>query len=200
MAEVAAVYLSSLSGAWRYQLDMEEQVILVDEHDRALGSGEKLSVHRDGRLHRAVSVFVFDRGGRMLLQRRAAAKYHSPGLWSNTCCGHPRPGEHVEDAAHRRLREEMGFDCRLAPAFDFAYRTALANGLFEHEYDHVFVGQFGGTPTPNPDEVCAWHWVRVDDVVADQQAHPNTYTEWFKIVLRQYRSRLLSHMTVPENQ
>ena len=113
---------------------MEEQVILVDEHDQELGTAAKLAAHQSGRLHRAFSIFVFDRHGRTLLQRRAATKYHSAGLWSNTCCSHPRPGEAVEQAAHRRLGEEMGFECVLHRACDFVYRSDLADGLVEHEF------------------------------------------------------------------
>ncbi|HEX7957304.1 MAG TPA: isopentenyl-diphosphate Delta-isomerase, partial [Pyrinomonadaceae bacterium] len=117
-----------------------EQLILVDADDRELGAGEKLEVHRAGALHRAFSVFVFDGRGRLLMQRRAAGKYHSGGLWSNTACGHPRPGEATRAAARRRLREEMGLDCELSAAFEFVYRAELGDSLVEHEYDHVFVG------------------------------------------------------------
>ncbi len=168
--------------------DMEERVILVDERDREVGTRAKLSAHVDGKLHRAVSVFVFDADENMLLQRRAAAKYHSGGLWSNTCCGHPRPGESSEEAAHRRLREEMGFDCRLRPVLNFIYRSELENGLFEHEYDHVFVGRFEGTPAPNPDEVDDWRWVSVEDVTVDELANPKRYSVWFAIALKKLRA------------
>ena len=129
---------------------MEEQVILVDEHDREIGTDAKLSAHAAGKLHRAFSVFIFDTDGNMLLQRRAATKYHSGGLWSNTCCSHPRPGESVHEAAQRRLQEEMGLDCSLQLALSFTYRKELGNGLSEYEYNHVFLGQFNGTPAPNP--------------------------------------------------
>lgn len=169
--------------------DSGERVVLVDETDRELGSGDKLAVHRDGRLHRAVSVLVFDGQGRLLLQRRAEAKYHSAGLWSNTCCGHPRPGETAEAAAHRRLREEMGFDCPLEPAFAFRYRADLGNGLQEHEYDHVFVGRFPGAPAPNAAEVAEWRWAGLDELVRDAAARPAAYTEWFKILLLEHRDR-----------
>src|SRR5918997_6672888 len=128
---------------------MSEQVILVDEADREVGTGSKLEAHREGALHRAFSVFVFDRRGRLLLQKRAAGKYHSGGLWSNTCCGHPRPGEATAEAARRRLREEMNFDCELRAAFEFLYRAQFTNKLIEHEYDHVFVGEFGGVFVPD---------------------------------------------------
>ncbi len=162
---------------------MEDQVILVDEHDREVGTDAKLAVHQSGRLHRAFSVFVFDSGGRTLLQRRAATKYHSAGLWSNTCCSHPRPGEAVEPAARRRLAEEMGFDCALRLVSSFVYRSDLADGLIEHEFDHVFSGHFDGTPTPNAAEVDAWRWVDVQEVRADSDARPDRYTVWFGLAL-----------------
>src|SRR2546423_9920022 len=126
-----------------------EQLILVDSSDREIGVGEKLETHREGRLHRAFSIFIFDGAGRLLLQKRAPTKYHSGGLWSNTACGHPRPGEETVAAAHRRLREEMGFDCELRAAFGFLYRAELRERLIEHEYDHVFVGEFRGAPAPD---------------------------------------------------
>ena len=173
--------------------DGQDQVILVDEQDHAVGTAAKLSAHTDGRLHRAFSVFVFNRQGEMLLQRRAVAKYHSGGLWSNTCCSHPRPGERLADAAHRRLREEMGFDCGLHPALSFVYKSKLSNGLWEHEYDHVFSGQFDGTPVPNPEEVDDWRWVSVEEVRADLAAHPDRYSAWFAIALE----KLLGN-TAPE--
>src|SRR4051812_34432219 len=123
-----------------------EQLILVDAHDRELGAGEKLQVHLAGALHRAFSIFVFDAAGRLLIQKRAPGKYHSAGLWSNTACGHPRPGEATAPAARRRLREEMGLDCELHEAFEFLYRAELGDALVEHEYDHVFVGTHVGDP------------------------------------------------------
>ena len=150
----------------------EEHVVLVDERDVAIGTQEKLRAHRDAALHRAVSVFVFDGSGAMLLQRRAAGKYHSGGLWSNAACGHPRPGETPADAPHRRLREEMGIDCPLAPAFTFTYRAELGAGLVEHEVDHVFVGRSGADPAPDPGEVDGWRWVALDAVRADLAAIP----------------------------
>lgn len=169
---------------------MEERVALVDEYDREIGSEEKLAVHKRGTLHRAVSVFVFNNDEELLLQRRAATKYHSGGRWSNTCCGHPRPGESPDAAARRRLREEMGFECPLEPAFTFVYRAELENGLREHEYDHVFVGWFDGIPEPDAAEVADWRWERVDRVRTDQQQHPDAYTVWFGILLRQHHEHL----------
>ncbi len=168
---------------------MDDRLILVDEEDREVGTASKLSAHVDGTLHRAFSVFVFDDAGDMLLQRRAAAKYHSAGLWSNTCCGHPSPGELTEAAAHRRLDEEMGFDCPLRSAFRFTYRAELENGLFEHEVDHVLVGRFAGSPVPNPEEVAEWRWAAFDYVSADRLASPARYSVWFKIALEQFEAR-----------
>src|SRR5918997_6014944 len=130
--------------------EREEEVILVDERDRVLGASGKLRAHREGALHRAFSVFVFDGEGRLLLQKRARGKYHSAGLWSNTACGHPRPGEATREAARRRLREEMGFDCGLREAFQFLYRAELGGALVEHEYDHVLIGAHEGDPSPDP--------------------------------------------------
>ncbi len=163
--------------------DTGEQVVLVDRYDRQVGTAPKQAVHADGSLHRAFSVFVFDSAGNTLLQCRADAKYHSGGLWSNTCCGHPRPGETTGAAAHRRLRQEMGFDCTLRPVLTFVYKRNLENGLVEHELDHVFVGQFDGVPVPNPDEVGDWRWVDLGVVVTDMIANPKSYSVWFPIAL-----------------
>jgi isopentenyl-diphosphate delta-isomerase len=170
---------------------MKEMVVLVDDNDRELGSGEKLAVHRAGQLHRAFSVFVTDPSGAVVLQRRAATKYHSAGRWSNTCCGHPRPGEPLLSAAHRRLGEEMGFDCELSPAFSFTYRVALENGLIEHELDHVVIGTFGGTPRPDPSEVSEWKALRSGDLIRDLAAHPDRYTAWLPLAVEGLLSRNL---------
>jgi isopentenyl-diphosphate Delta-isomerase len=162
---------------------MSEQVILVDERDREVGAGEKLQAHRAGTLHRAFSVFVFDRGGRLLLQKRAAAKYHSGGLWSNTACGHPRPGEATGAAARRRLREEMNFDCELREAFSFLYRAELEGGLVEHEYDHVFVGFYDGEPSPDAAEVEEWKWVSMGELRRGLESEPELYSRWLKLAV-----------------
>jgi isopentenyl-diphosphate delta-isomerase len=161
----------------------EERVVLVDETDQELGTEAKLAAHVLGALHRAVSVCVFDRRRRVLLQRRAESKYHSAGLWSNTCCTHPHPGESPKAAAHRRLAQEMGFDCPLRPVSTVRYRHALGNGLVEHEYDHVFVGRFDGAPAPSPHEVAEWRWADPDEVLADLAANPDRYTAWCGLVL-----------------
>jgi isopentenyl-diphosphate delta-isomerase len=166
---------------------MEEDVVLVDEDDRELGTASKLSVHFDGRLHRAFSVFVLDGRQRILLQRRAEGKYHSGGLWSNTCCGHPRPGETVDAAARRRLGEEMGLECDLQRAFSFLYRVELGDGLIEHEFDHVLVGHFDGQPTPNLSEVEAWQWIEPTELRTTLDSQPDRFTAWLPLALEKLR-------------
>jgi isopentenyl-diphosphate delta-isomerase type 1 len=156
---------------------MQERVVLVDEQDRELGEADKLEAHRTGALHRAFSVFVFDRTGRVLLQRRAQGKYHSGGRWSNTCCGHPRPGERIEAAARRRLNEEMSVDCELQPVGRFVYRAAVGE-LIEHELDYVLVGRFDGEPRPDPLEVAEWRRADLPALARDADAHPERYTVW----------------------
>lgn len=160
-----------------------EQVILVDENDFVVGSAEKLQAHRDGKLHRAFSIFVFDSQQRVLLQRRAVNKYHSGGLWSNTCCGHPRPDETTAAAAQRRLAEEMNFNCRLHEVFRFTYRAELEEGLVEHELDHVFVGEFDGVPAPAPLEVEEWRWMSFDELRTEMRENPENFTSWLKIAI-----------------
>jgi len=159
------------------------EVILVDERDIAIGVMEKMEAHRKGALHRAFSIFLFNGKGEMLLQRRALSKYHSPGLWTNTCCSHPMQGESVEVAANRRLSEEMGMSCTMNKAFDFIYKAELENDLIEHEFDHVFFGTTNEPPVINPEEVSEWKWIPVYDVYIDVQLNPARYTEWFKIAL-----------------
>jgi isopentenyl-diphosphate delta-isomerase len=161
---------------------MEERVVLVDESDAELGTLEKQRAHAEGRLHRALSVFVMNSQGEMLLQRRAPAKYHSGGLWTNACCSHPRPGEPVALAARRRLREEMGIDCALQPAFAFTYRADVGDGLVEHEFDHVFLARYDGEPAPSADEVDGWRWARVEQLADEVAAAPGDFTPWFRLV------------------
>ena len=168
----------------------EEMVVLVDELDRDLGAAPKSRVHRTGERHRAVSVFLFDEQGRTLLQRRADGKYHSPGVWSNTCCGHPRPGESTLDAARRRLREEMGVECELAHVATFEYRADVGQGLLEHEVDHVFRGRFSGAPEPDATEVSGFRWARLDDVRADCGRHPERYSAWLPLALERLDGHL----------
>jgi isopentenyl-diphosphate delta-isomerase len=174
---------------------MEELVILVDGHDRELGAAGKLSVHLDGRLHRAFSIFVLDACGRILLQRRACGKYHSPGLWSNTCCGHPRPGETVDAAACRRLREEMGLECTLQRAFSFVYQVELKAGLIEHELDYVFVGHFEGDPSPDSSEVDEWQWMGPAELSVALDSQPERFTAWLPLAFdRLQQSEVLWQM------
>jgi len=161
---------------------MNDQVILVDEDDLPCGSMDKLQAHLKGVLHRAFSIFIINDDGQILLQKRALTKYHSGGLWSNTCCSHPRPGEDIEDAAQRRLKEEMGFDCALSKRFSFVYRASLNNHLDEHEFDHVFFGRYNDDPLPEPDEVAAFKWVDIDVVSADIKENDQSYTYWFSFI------------------
>ena len=165
---------------------MEEKVILVNEKDAQLGLMGKLEAHQKAVLHRAFSVFVFNKKGELLLQQRALDKYHSPGLWTNTCCSHPRHGESAEQAAHRRLVEEMGFDCPVKKVLEFTYRAELDKGMIEHEYDHLFIGQYDGEPDLNPEEVMDWKWMSIDELSQDIQSQPQNYTEWFKIIWKQF--------------
>ncbi len=160
-------------------IDSDERVILVTETDVELGEAPKLEVHRTGQLHRAFSVFIFDDQGRLLLQRRALRKYHSPGLWSNSCCGHPRPGERTSDAARRRLNEEMGLDCYLTDSYTFVYLASLDGGLIEHELDHVLIGFSSTDPRPNPAEVEEWRWCDIDAVNESLRAEPTAFSAWF---------------------
>lgn len=162
----------------------------MDAGDRVTGRAGKLAAHQQGLLHRAFSVFVRDRAGRVLLQRRAAGKYHSAGLWTNACCGHPRAGEETAVAAARRLGEEMGFRCDLVPLFSTLYRAELANGLIEHEFVHVFGGDFDGEPRPDPEEVSAWRWVTLDELVAGVDTHPEIHSAWFAIYRRDFLPNL----------
>jgi isopentenyl-diphosphate delta-isomerase len=162
----------------------EEMVILVDADDRALGAAPKLAAHQSGALHRAVSVLLTDGDDRVLLQQRALAKYHSAGLWANSACGHPRPGERAVDAAVRRLAAELGVYCALDAVGRFAYRAELANGLVEHEVDHVFVGRFVGTPAPDPAEVAAWQWLTLSAVRGELASHPERFAPWLEGVLQ----------------
>ncbi|HEU4716723.1 MAG TPA: isopentenyl-diphosphate Delta-isomerase [Bacteroidia bacterium] len=162
-----------------------EEIILVDSHDREKGKMEKLQAHREGWLHRAVSVFVFNSKGELLIQRRAAGKYHSPALWTNTCCGHPRPGEQNADAAARRLREEMGMNVPLEEIFSFVYKVKLADDLFEHEFDHVFTGRSDELPRPDPDEVMEWKYASLEELMKDTDARQQDYTIWFLMIFRE---------------
>ena len=171
----------------------EEMLIAVNARDEETGRVEKMKAHRSAILHRAFSLFVFDGDDRLLLQRRARRKYHSGGLWSNTCCSHPRAGESLRDAAHRRLREEMGFDCPLERVFGFVYRATLDGGLVEHEFDHVLVGRFRGVPAPDVQEVEDWKWETVPTIQSELAENPTAYTVWFKLALDGLLMRGIPH-------
>jgi isopentenyl-diphosphate delta-isomerase len=147
---------------------------------------DKMEAHEKGLLHRAFSVFVINSNNELLLQQRAFSKYHSGGLWTNTCCSHPRNGESNLEAAHRRLQEEMGFDCTLTKLLDFVYRAELDKGLTEHEFDHVFIGKWQGEPKINPLEVAAFKWMDVYKLEKDILDDPSNYTEWFKIIYQKF--------------
>ena len=158
-----------------------EQVILVDEYDVSSGVMEKMEAHEKAFLHRAVSVFIFNAKGEMLLQQRSLHKYHSGGLWTNSCCSHPRPGEDTLSAATRRLQEEMGFTVPLSKVFDFVYHAKFENGLSEYEFDHVFVGIYEGEIVPNPMEVNCYHYLSLNEIEAQLQNQPTLFTAWFHI-------------------
>jgi len=160
---------------------MQDKVILVDENDNEIGVEENIKAHELGKLHRAFSIFIFNTEGKLLLQRRALSKYHSAGLWTNTCCSHPKTGETTESAAHRRIVEEMGFDCDLDEVFSFIYKARFDNGFVEHEFDHVFIGECEVDPSPNPQEVDEWKWVDMNWIKDDMKKTPQDYTEWFKM-------------------
>lgn len=164
---------------------MTDFVVLVDESDTPIGTMEKMEAHRKGLLHRAFSVFVFNSQNQLLIHQRSHGKYHSAGLWTNTCCSHQKPGETTLNAAHRRLKEEMGFDCPLEEKFNFIYKTTFDNELVEHEYDHVLTGVFDGIPQPNPEEVCNYKFVDIRFLAEDIERNPKLYTVWFKIALQQ---------------
>lgn len=161
----------------------EQLVVLVDERDAEVGTMEKMEAHRKGLLHRAFSVFIFDRSGRMLLQQRAAGKYHGALLWTNACCSHPYPGEANGIAATRRLQEELGFTTELQEIFSFTYRAEVENGLTEHEFDHVFAGTFEGEIDFNRDEVQDVAYRNLDDIEREVQQYPERFTTWFRIAL-----------------
>lgn len=168
----------------------EEYVILVDEQDNELGLMPKQEAHEKAVLHRAFSVFIFNEKGELLLQQRALDKYHSGGLWTNTCCSHPRANERTIDAAHRRLKEEMGFDCPLTEKFHFVYRTPFENGLTEHELDFVYTGTFDGIPQINKQEVADYRWVSMDNLNEELNCNPQQFTSWFKIILNEFLTHL----------
>ena len=165
-------------------------VILVNQENEQLGTMPKMEAHEKGVLHRAFSVFVMNPDGEIMLQQRAAHKYHSPSLWTNTCCSHQREGESNVEAGVRRLREEMGFETELKELFSFVYKAEFDNGLTEHELDHVMLGHYSEAPEINPDEVASWKWMSPEDIKADIARHPESYTAWFKIIFDKFYDHL----------
>jgi len=165
---------------------MEEQVILVNTKDEKIGLMNKMEAHEKALLHRAFSVFVFNDKNELLLQQRAAEKYHSPLLWANTCCSHQRDGEENIAAGKRRLQEEMGFTCNLQESFSFIYKAPFDNGLTEHELDHVLIGQYNQQPDINKEEVASYKWMKLETVQKDIELKPEIYTEWFKIIFKEF--------------
>jgi isopentenyl-diphosphate delta-isomerase len=170
---------------------MEENVILVDVLDNQLGLMPKMEAHEKAVLHRAFSVFIFNDEGELMLQQRAAHKYHSPLLWTNTCCSHQRDGESNIEAGKRRLIEEMGFKTNLKEIFSFVYKAPFDNGLTEHELDHVMIGNFNGTPKINKDEVASYKWMTLEAVKKDIELQPKLYTAWFKIIFKESYLKLI---------
>lgn len=168
--------------------DLSSTVLLVNENDDVLGTAEKLAVHQTGQLHRAFSVLIFNEQGDYLLQQRAFEKYHSGGLWSNSCCGHPSVPTQTGAQAEQRLYEELGFRTALTPLLRFQYQSLLPNGLTENEVDHVFTGQYKGDIPFNPDEVCAVRWVSGDALKQEMVTNPDAFTIWFQILFQRIQN------------
>ena len=164
----------------------EELVILVNENDEQIGLMPKMEAHEKALLHRAFSVFVFNDKNELMLQQRALHKYHSPGLWTNTCCSHQREGESNIQAGKRRLQEEMGFVTDLKEVISFIYKAPFDNGLTEHEFDHVIIGNYNNKPIINPDEVADWKWMSLEAIKVDMNVNPELYTAWFKIIFEKF--------------
>ncbi len=176
---------------------LAEEVVLVDSEDREIGTLEKLEAHRRGTLHRAISVFIFDGQGRLLLQKRQAGKYHAQGQWSNACCSHPRAAESPLAAAHRRLREEMGFDCEMQPLFTTVYRSDVGNGLTEHEYVHAFAGRYAGPVSPDPAEADGYQWIGYAQLERDAADAPQAYSPWLRIYLASFGALIRQSAEAP---
>ena len=168
----------------------EENLILVDDNDNQIGTMAKMEVHRKGLLHRAFSVFIINKKNELLLQQRAFSKYHSPGLWTNTCCSHQNEGETSIEAAKRRLNQEMGMSTSLEFLFSFIYKAEFQNGLIEHEYDHVIIGRSNQEPKVDKNEVESWKWVSVDLILKDLEVNQDKYTVWFKIIFKRFYNYL----------
>lgn len=171
----------------------EEQVILVNENDEPIGLMNKMEAHEKAVLHRAFSVFILNDNNEVMLQQRAAHKYHSPLLWTNTCCSHQRAGETNIQAGKRRLFEEMGFDAELKELFHFIYKAPFDNGLTEHELDHVMIGYYSGEPAINTEEVANWKWMTIAAIKEDMIQNPDRYTVWFKIIFDEFYHYLEEH-------
>ncbi|TYA54757.1 isopentenyl-diphosphate Delta-isomerase [Formosa maritima] len=174
---------------------IEELVILVNENNEQIGLMPKLEAHEKALLHRAFSVFIFNDKNELMMQQRAADKYHSPKLWTNTCCSHQRNGESNIEAGKRRLNEEMGFETELTESISFIYKAPFDNGLTEHEYDHILKGKYNNAPNINHDEVLDWKWMSLDAINNDIKLHPEIYTEWFKIIF----DKFYEHINITEN-
>ena len=166
---------------------ISQEVILVDENDREIGTMDKMEAHQQGKLHRAFSVFIFNPNKELLIQRRAEGKYHSAGLWTNTCCSHPAPNETVIDAANRRLEEEMGMKANLSPLFQFTYNAVLENQLTEYELDHVLIGFSDEEPQINAKEVSEYRWVTLSQIEKDLASTPEQFTVWFLKIMQEYQ-------------
>jgi isopentenyl-diphosphate delta-isomerase len=165
---------------------MKEKVILVNEKDEQIGLMEKIEAHEKALLHRAFSVFVYNDKNEVMLQQRALSKYHSPGLWTNTCCSHQREGEANIAAGERRLMEEMGFTTKLEETISFIYKAPFDNGLSEHEYDYILIGKYNQDPNINPEEVAAWKWMGLEEIQKDLKENPDKYTAWFQIIFEKH--------------
>ena len=168
----------------------EEKVILVNQQNEQIGLMPKMEAHEKAVLHRAFSVFVFNNNNELMLQQRALDKYHSPGLWTNTCCSHQRDGETNIEAGKRRLQEEMGFVTQLQDSISFIYKAPFDNGLTEHEYDHVLLGKYNDEPNINTEEVASWKWMSIENVKVDINLNPDKYTEWFKIIFEKFYEQI----------
>ena len=165
-------------------------VVLVNEQDQQIGLMEKIEAHEKGLLHRAFSVFILNDANELLLQKRALSKYHSPGLWTNTCCSHPKDNENIINAGNRRLKEEMGFQTELKPFLSFVYKVKFENGLTEHEFDHVLIGKYNDEPLINFAEVYDWKWVDLESLSLDIINNSENYTVWFKIIFKKYHNKI----------
>lgn len=175
---------------------MNTEVILVNEKDEAIGTMEKIRAHEEALLHRAYSIFIFNDNGEILLHKRSRNKYHSPGLWTNTCCSHPQPGETTWESAQKRLKFEMGIDTPLEKVFDFIYKAGFDNGLTEYEFDHVYVGKYNGHVQPNEDEVEDYCFKSLEEIHDSIQSHPHKYTEWFKIAFPRLQDYLINNTVI----